>query len=129
MTLWHFTCEHAYARIGETGLLRPAADLQPDRLRHWWPGWYVWLSDLGYVDREALGLNRATGRSCDRTAYRYRVTDETKVKAWLAARKAHPTRLRQQIEGPGSRPAHWFVSADPVPVVLDQRSRHAFQPS
>jgi hypothetical protein len=129
VTLWHFTCEHAYARIGDTGLLRPAVQLRPTRLGAWWPAWYVWLSDLGYPDRVALGLAAVKAHSCDRTAYRYRVTDETLVKAWVAARKAHPTRLRLALEGPGSRPAHWFVSTDPVPVVLDQRSRYALQSS
>lgn len=128
MTLWHFTCEHCYGQLGDAGELVPAAALQAS-LMNWWPARYVWLTDLGVPDREGLGLTNKLRMKCDRTEYRYRVTDETQVRPWLAIRKAHKASARDMLELPGTRPAHWFVSGVAVPVVLDQSSRYALQPS
>lgn len=127
MTLYHFTCEHAYGQLGDVGELVPAAVLQASLLT-WWPARYVWLTDLGVPDREALGLTNALRAACDRTEYRYRVTDESQVRPWSVIRKAHNVAAREMLEGaPGARPMHWFVSGLAVPVALDQRAKSRAQ--
>ena len=121
MTLWHYTCQHGRDKIGRSGLLLPARDLVPAHRRDAlpWPSVYVWLTDLDTPDADVLGLTRHLIR-CDRTAYRYRVSDATGVVAWttMARRLRMPWTERDYLEGePGARPRHWFVSTDPVPVV------------
>lgn len=119
MTLYHYTCEHRYAQIGDPGTLLPAYRLA-DTLEGWWPSRFVWLTDLSVPDRYALGLDTGRG-ACDRTGYRYRVTDETGVRAWTDVRRGL-IRVRSVLEDvPGVRLRHWFVSTLPVPVALDQR--------
>lgn len=116
MTLYHYTCDHGYAALGDAGNLVPAYDLAPDRLEQWWPARLVWLTDLAVPDRDALGLTRRIAR-CDRTAYRYRVTDEADVSPWIRVRRSFPA---EELEWQaGVRPRHWYVSGVPVPVVLD----------
>lgn len=119
MTLWHYTCDHRWALIGDVGELLPAYRLT-DVLGDWWPARFVWLTDLSVPDRTALGLDVHKG-ACDRTTYRYRVTDETGVRPWTDVRRGL-VRTRHVLEDvPGVRLRHWYVSPLPVPVVLDQR--------
>lgn len=120
---WHFTCEHGRAALGDAGELVPAVLLVPDpaRLALWWPARLVWLSDLPYPDRQALGLTSHL-ITCDRTAHRYRVTDAATVQPWARARR--PFRHEAAaLEVPGTRPAHWYVSGEPVPVEYDPLRR------
>jgi hypothetical protein len=113
--LWHYTCEHSRAKLGDVGELVPLArlagldDLPPTSV-------FVWLTDLSVPIPAALGLTRLSLR-CDRTEHRYRVTDVAGVLPWVAVRRDTPPRWRYALESaPGAMPAHWYVSEGPVPV-------------
>lgn len=118
VTLWHYTCEHGYAGIGDRGQLWPAYALTNRIPPEWWPARLVWLTDLAAPDRAGLGLTSAVS-ACDRTAYRYRVTDDLDVIPWVRVRRQFPADVLEDL--PGTRPRHWYVSSNPVPVILDMR--------
>lgn len=109
LRLWHYTCEHSRSRIGEEGWLQPFAS------------GLVWLTDLDVPVREALGLTSML-LTCDRTTYRYRVLDPSIGVPWTKVRRDFPAEHRDELESaPGAMPMHWFVSALPVHVVLENR--------
>lgn len=118
MTLWHFTCDHGRAQIVD--VLRSGSDLvDPANPRAEFASPFVWLTDLALPNRSALGLTMHH-ISCDRTVHRYRVTDESTCVRWLAARRVLPRGYVDGLElAPDARPAHWWISAAPVPVVYD----------
>lgn len=118
MTLWHYTCEHGREELGDGGLLLPAVELTSSRPVPW-TAYVVWLTDLTPPDRDALGL---TSRllTCDRTAHRYRVTDEANVVPWHVLARTLTREMRDELEAArGARPAHWYISAVPVPALYD----------
>lgn len=116
-TLYHYTCDHGRAAIGERGSLVPAAELTTRPTP--WQADYVWLTDLATPMREALGLTNYI-ISCDRTVHRYRVTDGDYVLPWHIAARGESRERRDELEGGlGVRPMHWFVSLSHVLVVYD----------
>jgi hypothetical protein len=119
-TLYHFTCDHAWALLGNAGKLRPARDQTTTLPDNWWPADYVWVTDLAHPIRDALGLTNTLGAPavCDRTAHRYRVTDTADCVPWTVVRRTvqNPGLLES---APGVRPRHWWVSPHWVPVVYD----------
>jgi hypothetical protein len=132
MRLYHYTCEHGHNEISETGKLLPLADLidpvMADRLPL---SSFIWLTDLSYPLRGALGLGMQLV-GCDRTRYRYRVCESGLVALpWAQARRelddeSDPQRsalalawARMLEESPGARPRHWFVTRQPVHVEFD----------
>jgi hypothetical protein len=100
-TLYHYTCDDGRRGIGDEGLLRPHSHN------------VVWLTDLDAPIREALGLT-SYHLKCDRTKHRYRATDTSTCVRWVDYE--HRSR---SIEIEGTRPMHWWVSPEPVPVVYD----------
>jgi len=119
VTLWHYTCDHGRAALGESGRVIPAHRITDRATAP--TGRYAWFTDLGTPVREALGLTMNL-TTCDRTAHRYRVTDEASVVPWMEVRRDFPADWREGLEGiPGARPRHWWVAVGPVPVVLDER--------
>lgn len=127
--LWHWTCEHSRDRIGDTGTLLPAATLAPERFRvleglPWvWQARFVWLTDLPYPDRLALGLTSHM-LTCDRMAHRYRVTDPSQCHRWTKVRRPFAADASRNLEVPGTLPRHWWVSTEPVPVEYDPLRHH-----
>jgi hypothetical protein len=121
-TLWHYTCSHGHHGLGyETATLLPAASLALAHQREQLPesGHLVWLTDLDRPLREPLGLTSYLLR-CDRTAYRYRVTDPTSCEPWHVVARKMPKHVRMELEQAlGAMPAHWWVSFLPVPVVFN----------
>lgn len=122
MTLYHYTCGHRHALIEDR--LLSLVDQIGDKhgaittLRPWTSS-VVWLTDLAHPNRDALGLT-SFYLSCDRTEYRYRVTDETHLVRWVDYRREVPPEICEVLEGaPGARPMHWWISNQPVPVVYD----------
>lgn len=120
--LWHYTCAHGCQAIGETGMLLPIGRLaKPEALAklngHEWQKHLVWLTDLDYPMRDALGLTSYVV-GCDRTTYRYRVTDASNARRWVRFRRGLPGALDLDF-APGALPMHWWVSLEPVPVVFD----------
>lgn len=113
MSFYHFTClDHGLPGIRETGQLQPFTALPvlvPE---------LVWLTDLESPHREALGLTSEL-LECDRTAVRIPVQEQHSVMPWWRWRRAHPEYqawARVLEDAPGVRPAHWFVSAAPLPI-------------
>jgi hypothetical protein len=126
VSLYHYTCRHSMSVIGTgKGLLLPAwsiydeqqrarADEQTRALAE-----LVWLTDLEAPVAEALGLTRSTLR-CDRTGYRYRVTDDQGIVRYVSMRRRLSADVRAGLEtAPGAMPMHWWVSYEPVLVVFD----------
>lgn len=121
--LYHFTCDHGRLGIGDAGCLLNAKQqgLKVPKVPRYQARLFelIWVTDLETPIREALGLTSFT-ISCDRTRYRYKVTDAYTVDRWLDVRKDFPQRFRDELErASGALPAHWFVSSMPVPVVYD----------
>ena len=114
MKLYHYTCDDGRAGIGDQGVVLPHGGLAGD---------LAWFTDLAPCAPEALGL---TSRllHCDRTRWRYEVTDSTNVIRWLESpqRRAIGSAGRHALEAhtPGVMPAHWWISAVPVPVRLTE---------
>ena len=122
-TLFHFTCQHGRDGIGEAGLCKPLALWNPaaaSRLGDRWElGVLAWFTDLDTPVAAALGLTRVT-ISCDRTVFRYRVTDPGNVERWVGSQwRRRSVWLRDLEREAGSMPMHWYVAAEPVPVVFD----------
>jgi hypothetical protein len=76
----------------------------------------AWFTDLPEPMREALGLTSAT-LPCDRTEWRVTVSDPSMLIPWsrFARDRGVPRRQREDLERYG-RPAHWWVSEEPVPI-------------
>jgi len=91
-----------------------------------WVADYVWLTDLPHAQPSSLGLTRHL-IECDRSAHRYRVTEAVDVQPWRTVRLRYSSdvdaALRASLESePGIRLSHWYVTTEPVPVVLDPDS-------
>ena len=120
MTFYHFTCAHSAPLIMQAGVVKPlgqlgklAGRLPPER--HWMLD-IAWFTDLEDPDREGLGLTSVT-LQCDRTEWRVTVSDPSTLVPWsqFARTRRIPSVQRQDLERYG-RPAHWWVSEEPVPV-------------
>lgn len=125
--IYHYTCDHAHLQIGAKGTLFPGyllANVDTLWPARFWPAHLVWCTDLSVPIGEALGLTRVT-LPCDRTAHRYRVDDGfDDITPWLTFRKMlFRTGRGEDAEAlesaPGARPAHWYVSTQPLPVTYD----------
>lgn len=119
IVLRHFTCAHTHATLGDEGVLLPGATLRPDRLASWAPSHYVWATNLRLPLREALGLT-SNYTHCDRTEYRYLIDpdDQHLFVPWVKIRRTvEHHQLLESAEG--ARPAHWWVSPEPVRVTLE----------
>ena len=106
--LYHFTCDHHLAGILNDGQLRPHRHPMLGRS-------LVWLTDMAEPDAWALGL---TSRflSCDRTAHRFRVTDTSTCRRFSTLKRL-PSDVVADLVRFG-KPARWWFSTRPVPVVL-----------
>ena len=114
MTYWHYTCDHGRAALGDAGIVHPAKYLTDRPMP--WPGRFAWFTDMDTPQPAALGLTRILV-SCDRTAHRYRVTDDTHLTPWSDFARNLPRAVRDELElEPGARPRHWWVALLGVPV-------------
>lgn len=114
--LYHYTCDHGAKGLGLQDHLLP--NMHPLLGMP-----LVWLTDLDAPFIEPLGLTSHM-LSCDRTEYRYRVTDARTCIPWV--RYEHRDR---SIEIDGTMPMHWWVSEQPVPVIYDPTPTRAAAPS
>lgn len=120
--LYHFTCDHGREALGKTGLVKPPAQWAPEAAKKYPEGWgwlgeVCWFTDLARPDAIALGLTSAT-LGCDRTRWRYRVTDDTGIKPWAVAARSLP-RTAWQLTIGDYLPGRWWLAWGPVPVQLD----------
>ena len=104
--LYHFTCEHGFAGISETGLLRP--NVHPF-MRHLGP--LLWLTDLPAPSADSVGLT-SERLACDRLAYRYIVHTRAAIR-WSDLRDRAPRALVEVLES-YSAPSHWWVVRRPL---------------
>jgi hypothetical protein len=125
--LFHYTCEHGRRALGDLGRVAPlrvhspGAAVELTRRHLGVLSVMCWFTDLDEPLREVLGLT-SHALQCDRTAYRYRVTDPRGIDRWLASplrRRCSRDILRNLELGGAGLPAHWWVAVDPVPVVFD----------
>jgi hypothetical protein len=105
--LFHYTCEH-----GQTAILLDNEVLRPG------PDGFLWLTDLNYPFRDALGLTSKT-LSCDRTEYRFDVDmvelTPTNVMPWWALRREFDPLVVDGLESvPGVMPMHWWLAVEPL---------------
>lgn len=108
-TLWHYTCDHAWMRIGSRGWLKPG------------PDGFIWLTDLDVPHRDGLGLSSAF-IECDRTAHRYRVEPGHDAHPFVRMQHAFdPARWDALMRVPGGLVRHWYVAAVLVRATLDER--------
>jgi len=124
MTLYHFTCDHGRAALGDIGTLLPLADWNPEAAtrippaRAWMTG-VIWLTSERRPDRVALGLTSDT-ITCDRMAYRYRTVGTHAAVPYLSWWRNIPRKDHLDLTGwHEARPGQWWVSTEPVNVVLD----------
>lgn len=125
MPLYHYTCEHAYSQIGEEGHLVPAINLadRTGRIQLMrdpvarLTSQIVWLTTMERPSRFGLGLT-SVSLCCDRTRYRYRVTEEeTLIKSWSDVRVDWPQTVVGALEAlSGCKPLTWWLSRGPVAV-------------
>jgi hypothetical protein len=125
LTLYHYTCTHGREGIGDSGTLVGARHLIPPTehpaMNDWRAAMFdlVWMTDLSFPIRGALGLSSYTLR-CDRTEFRYRVTNACTARHWPDVRRSFDPRIRRGLETElAAMPMHWWVSTVPVPVVFD----------
>lgn len=120
--LWHYTCSHSRAELGDEGVLLPTADrADVSRLGiNAWPSFFVWVTDMAEPEPNALGLTRNHIR-CDRTEHRYWVTDASDIVPWQHVLDTDPgyASVASLLLSPGADPSRWFVSSGPVPVAYD----------
>lgn len=111
--LWHYTCSHGHARLGDRGDLVRIRDQVPAVTG--WATTVVWATDLDTPLVLALGLT-SYALSCDRTAHRYRVLEPERFEWWPAwSRRSLPPQAWKALESPpGTMPAHWWVSTSPA---------------
>jgi hypothetical protein len=122
--LFHYTCAHRAPGIRDDGLVIPGTKQQRDDgspigAIPW--ATFAWFTDLDVPIRDALGLTMEILR-CDRTEYRFRAIEGARLIAWTSVRRNYVWSPFLEA-APGARPAHWYVSVDPVPVV--EAARHA----
>jgi hypothetical protein len=122
VTLWHYTCAHARAELGDAATLMSAYALQPERVRnafpreHLWAARYIWATTLEEPNAAALGLDGRVMVRCDRTAYRYRITQPERFVPWAAVRAGHEG---WAVLEAGRDPSSWWVCPGKARAVYD----------
>lgn len=121
LQLFHYTCDHGRAAIGPSGFVVPIRVHSPEAAARLpvelaWMGEVSWFTDMAVPDRIALGLTSAM-QPCDRTAFRYRVTDAAECLPWSVAYRLLPRDAWRLTVG-DHLPGRWWVAWEPVPVEL-----------
>jgi len=117
VNLYHYTCRDAAPLIERDGLLKP----HPQPILDGMP--LVWLTDMEWPDRAALGLTSHT-LNCDRTDYRVQVseTEYWNCVRWTRYARLLPPWTRRQLEfADGALPAHWWIASQPIAISAVKR--------
>jgi len=77
---------------------------------------------LAEPDALALGLTSET-LSCDRTQARFTVAVNGSCVPWSAFARGLSREVRDDMECPPGLPRHWWVSREPVPVLVPAVTR------
>jgi len=120
LRLFHYTCDDGLrAILKDNSTLRPGSD------------GFLWLTDLEFPVRDALGLT-SHSLNCDRTSHRFEVVlpgwDKTPpwpVVPWMELRRMVAfAPLAAMLEAaPGAMPRHWWVASRPLPSILSEVGR------
>lgn len=114
MTFYHYTCDHGHDGLTADPYVRPGATLTKRAVP--WTASVAWFTDLEMPLKAALGLTSIITK-CDRTEFCYEVTDPSTLVRWPVFARTLPRGYREMIErADGARPAHWWISHEPVPV-------------
>lgn len=113
-SLFHYTCAHTKARLGDRGFLLPHPQLFGRSV--------IWLTDMEHPNRIGLGLTSDI-LHCDRLDYRYITTDPAEPWMAWAARMGVDPLWRHDLETGGRLPLRWFIAERPVWVVRDRSWR------
>lgn len=109
MRLYHFTCEHHFAKIAEAGKLVP----QPQPLLDGTA--LTWYTPFAAVSAAELGMTRVMLK-CNRMEFRVMVHTADAV-PWSTVRGLYPWDHVAMLEGtPGAKPLLWYVAHLPVEV-------------
>lgn len=112
--LFHFTCDHSYPKIGRRGLLLPQQ--KPKLFGVPLPDFgVVWLTEGSY---ESTGMDQSDLAICDRSAYRYIVTDDRHCEHWIDSMVRQRFLEHVAVLEAVGKPELWWVSSAPVPVRL-----------
>lgn len=104
--LYHWTCSHGAEAIRRDGAVKPHLGLS------WWSD----LNQRGRKTRAALGLTSLTLK-CDRMEYRCIASDVGLLTPWdVFANTANPAFVEGLEMADGSKPEHWWVASEWVPV-------------
>lgn len=111
--LYHYTCSDHAAEIRRDGLIKVSPVFGTGGQKQ-----VVWMTDLDVPNKKGLGLT-SNLLSCDRTEYRFEITDPRAVFHWNEAKRYLPRGVVEQLEAaPGAMPMHWWVSGLPQRFVL-----------
>lgn len=127
--LFHYTCAHSQERLlamGDRAVILPGRELTPTKTGP--VSRVAWFTDLALPKRDALGLTM-NFISCDRTEFRWKVTDPHGIVRWSEVRDTFGEAALELEESPGAESRHWFVSYGPVkveyaPTVLIRMGSH-----
>jgi hypothetical protein len=103
--LYHYTCIHGFRAIVRSADENGYVWLEPQG------GRFLWLTDLEYPFRDALGLTSHL-LTCDRTEFRFQVLQPEGVERWVRVRRHYPT-MQHLERSPGAAPMHWWISDHP----------------
>jgi hypothetical protein len=116
--LFHFTCaDHGFSGIGSRGLIVPRQGRTLFGVSHLDWG-VVWLTS---GDHDATGMGKSGFEVCDRSEYRYVVTDTSTCERWLDSRVRKEADVMEglidllEMTGDAST---WWISKEPVPARL-----------
>lgn len=120
--LFHYTCRHGRRGIGTRGLVLTPRTHNPVAAsamsEYAWLATLAWFTTAEEPDPIHLGLTMSTIH-CDRTRFRYRVTDTSDLRRWLDVCGDYPVAEVTRLNGGDHRPDLWWVSTTAVPVVFD----------
>lgn len=112
MTLYHFTCAHGRRGLQLAGVLALYSQPLLGGVHA------TWATDMDQPDADALGLT-AVLLQCDRTQYRYRVTDDGAFVWWPDwwPGRVDPSTV-SMLTFPPKAPRRWWIATVPAPVEL-----------
>jgi hypothetical protein len=133
MILYHYTCDHGRAELGDSGKLIPPTALIPPSAISRHPKWQqtlfdlIWLTDLDVPLREALGLTSNTV-TCDRTQFRYRVEGYSAMR-WTVVRRDFPKKRVSRGTHHGSPTAFSTFKAQETEALANERAARHGEPA
>jgi hypothetical protein len=117
--LYHYTCGHNAPDIRKQGRIIPGIRLHGQNVGG---ARFAWFTDLAPpVPREAIGLTSLILK-CDRTECVFTVDcNAPGIRRWVDVRRLHRDLWDLEL-AEGAAPMHWFVSQEPISVLVGYRA-------